>query len=941
MKKLLALIIILIAQQLFSAVSFTQEPKLQFDENTSNWKASFAVSEYTDVEVAIVNFAAGTTIRHLAAGVLGDKAPLPFSKSSLTQELIWDGKDDLKHDVANKSGLSVRVRCGMGVKLDKIIGDNPYLFKGDVNPGFLGYSVAGIAVDNDGMVYVAATANNLGSIVVRQYDRQGIYQKTVFPIPSGMAKSDASAWGMIFSSDTKYSPFVHSLHMPQLTYTAISQSSAGCMLPRVTSTGDLVFWGGPRFKGRDQNTFPAIQHMSKSSKITFNAAALPLITSQATPKYWNVSTRQFFCYADDQEKYIYVSGLRDIYDDAGFFKNGQVYKVNVATGEIVSWLTIPNMTKDSVASGGSSFAADESAIHGITRDKKGHVFVCDRYHHKVSVYDTNANLLGSKKVLYPEMVEVNDATGEFYVMMRRQGNVSVAKFSGWEASDSLVWQYSNVLTEWFGVFNASKDQGGMAVDFTTDKPLIWLAYLNVKCFRDDGASATLVRDFSINKSDKVALSNLGYERIACDPRTETVYFTDTRSVLFKIEDWLNPKIVQCSTATGPLVTSGVAISPDNYLYTDPSSLDRSTITPVQRYTLDHIHAPAPYGNGSNLVPGTDIKNRYGWGVGEKGLAVSNTGEVAYMSFPTDMQTLIKTSSGKVFTPLDNSLGGIEYDTKGNIYFGLLARNSDHIKTPGFETDEGYNTSVGSVVKMSPDSGFTMTFDRWNMAGRTVTKALKVYPYGTGGFSGYGGACVCRSPRFDVDSYDRLFIPNAVTQKIAVVDNDGNKILEFGEYGNIDSRGEGSLVPGPQIPLIWASGVSTSDDYIYISDLINARILRVQKTFVKDNMPTLSTELYAAKRMLPNKIALNSWPTPFNVKCNISVMLPSAQRATLQVYHISGKVVKTIANSIMNGGLNNFVWNGTNDNNQRVSNGVYFYKLTTDNQTVLHKVILGR
>ena len=85
---------------------------------------SFAVSGGTDVEVAVVN-AQGEVVRHLAAGVLGatSQPPAPL-KTGLAQSLEWDGKDDYGEPVA-AAGCSARVRIGMGVKLDKIVGGDP------------------------------------------------------------------------------------------------------------------------------------------------------------------------------------------------------------------------------------------------------------------------------------------------------------------------------------------------------------------------------------------------------------------------------------------------------------------------------------------------------------------------------------------------------------------------------------------------------------------------------------------------------------------------------------------------------------------------------------------------------------------------------------------------------------------------------------------------
>ncbi|KKL44662.1 hypothetical protein LCGC14_2363430, partial [marine sediment metagenome] len=124
----------------------------------------------------------------------------------------------------------------------------------------------------------------------------------------------------------------------------------------------------------------------------------------------------------------------------------------------------------------------------------------------------------------------------------------------------------------------------------------------------------------------------------------------------------------------------------------------------------------------------------------------------------------------------------------------------------------------------------------------VEGAVRAYP-GMAPFShtGFGGnsCCVCRSPRFDLDRYGRLVMPNAMTNSVTVLDNAGNKILEFGAYGNFDSRyvnpntdrGRAGkpTVATPKIPLGWPTGVGVSEGHFYVNDTYNRRAVRVDKT----------------------------------------------------------------------------------------------------------------
>ncbi len=59
---------------------------------------------------------------------------------------------------------------------------------------------------------------------------------------------------------------------------------------------------------------------------------------------------------------------------------------------------------------------------------------------------------------------------------------------------------------------------------------------------------------------------------------------------------------------------------------------------------------------------------------------------------------------------------------------------------------------------------------------------------------------------------------------------------------------------------------------------------------------------------------------------------------LNVFDMSGKLVKTLVNGNVNAGNHSVVWNRTDNSNEKVSGGVYFYKLTVGNETVTRKIV---
>lgn len=83
----------------------------------------------------------------------------------------------------------------------------------------------------------------------------------------------------------------------------------------------------------------------------------------------------------------------------------------------------------------------------------------------------------------------------------------------------------------------------------------------------------------------------------------------------------------------------------------------------------------------------------------------------------------------------------------------------------------------------------------------------------------------------------------------------------------------------------------------------------------------------------------NYPNPFNPETTISFSLSETGKVKLDIYNIRGQRVKTIVNESMSAGKHKAVWNGTDNNNRKVSSGVYFYRLTTDKQKFNNKMIL--
>jgi|LSQX01.2.fsa_nt_gb hypothetical protein len=83
----------------------------------------------------------------------------------------------------------------------------------------------------------------------------------------------------------------------------------------------------------------------------------------------------------------------------------------------------------------------------------------------------------------------------------------------------------------------------------------------------------------------------------------------------------------------------------------------------------------------------------------------------------------------------------------------------------------------------------------------------------------------------------------------------------------------------------------------------------------------------------------NYPNPFNPETTISFNMPASADSKLDVYNVRGQKVKTLFNGYAQYGKNTVVWNGDDDHGNKVSSGVYFYRLTNEFGSQTRKMML--
>ena len=105
--------------------------------------------------------------------------------------------------------------------------------------------------------------------------------------------------------------------------------------------------------------------------------------------------------------------------------------------------------------------------------------------------------------------------------------------------------------------------------------------------------------------------------------------------------------------------------------------------------------------------------------------------------------------------------------------------------------------------------------------------------------------------------------------------------------------------------------------------------------------------YSDNKLVPNennvkeyeRTEISNYPNPFNPETTIKLSIKNENLESVKIYNIKGQLVKTLWNEKTNIDELEFIWKGKDNSEKSVGSGVYFYKVKTDKEVYINKMML--
>lgn len=874
--------------------AFAQKPAVT--RKGSACVITFATTAACDATVSVLD-KDGKVVRRLASGVLGKNAPWPFMQDSLVQSLEWDGCDERGAQVPeSRKPFSVRVSLGLDAAYDTSWDTHPRL-----------QCPAAMACDAQGNLYTCDWREwTRAPINIRVFDRDGNYVRTLAPFPAtAMDETNQSLAAFTARADGQKIPV---LNRDGTIYTRVGDftperrqslqvSPDGKQLVMLTHNS---LWSGGNDQGfllimGTDGTMPAkcqtlIRHNRENWKAYLAAKSMRGIAA---------------CHQalSPDGKWLYFSS----WEEGG---EHVVYRMSMSTPDV------PEPFLGEAGKAGADDAHLNNP-YGVACDKDGNIYVSDNENCRIQVFSPEKKLLRSIPFQFPEQIAVHPRTGRIYVLrtaIRKNAGFLDVYGERVKAGHGVFALNADGSVDantppWLRGHGDGPVPGLFCLDASGAEPAVWVGDANgVRRYADKGKAFELTFDSTKRNAEDEAKGRLlgrhqSHVYLTVDPTREVLYVNGGKC-------FGDAQYSRIDVRSGAVQIRKNALMESFYSLADDTMYMRAGLNGgfIVKMSPEADGQLIPFENGTPVKWGADTKgfvylggNRPGGNrTFQDGICVAANGDMYVAATEPDASItneLAKfdvrwTWKGADFARKDYCLLEV-YDRNGTMRHACTVPGLSHIdgvrvsrsgklvlgtnlqpmagKADGLpDVPRAMAGQWGSVIQLDSSLDKFPQGRMYGIWGGGQATAACV-PYQIDGnkvgvepvrwsYAGYSvttahrADCVCANGRFNMDFYDRVWVPVQIRSSVTALDANGNVIARIGRYGNYDSRGKDSPVADPKtgqlrprraddpatlappkelsegVGLCHASFVAASDEALYIADAGNQRVIRAKFTY---------------------------------------------------------------------------------------------------------------
>jgi HEAT repeat protein len=764
--------------------------------DTGQVAIAFTLAEPTDYAVFIKN-ADGHTVRHLAARAGGPE--------NMDVRLTWDGCDDAGRPLPG-GAYRVEVALGLTPTYETHFGDRA---------NEIG-AVHGLAVGPHGRLYVMGGTRDPQFAL---FETDGQYLRTILPRPSTLPLERVKPLGEVTLDNGESFPL---MLLPQY-------GDPMRQVPVVAANGDLIFANGSMRYHAERHRFICAERMhpvwprrllrlASDGGVSGEGVLGPVLG-----KAFNKKTLYLGLSPDSET--VYVSGAQHA-----------VFKVRWGENEKPeAFIGTPGK-----AGKGAEGLNDPC---GIALDDAGNLYVADRANHRIACFDPQGKLVSELNVEWPLQVAVHPKDGTLYAVCGYR-KFKLLKFKSIQAKQPTA---ELALASSHPTVALAPSSTGTVVYVGNIRYGAAAAGMSSVVRLADAGDGFVESGVVTAGGSRIEPSLFGVDRVR-----ELVY------------DQSNKNYGRWDGRTGRYEPIPMHQHPKSSNASEMTAGADGTVAvhvPGEMGRFDHRILPVPFASSSSFI--ARLANADGVLHGRDSFVapdgtIYRIHERGGQNRPMRVSTIKSdgTPGRDSFIMLDTrSAAGIRVDRDGNVYI------LDHVKPLDQPVPEALKGKVkvvrhspfvyhyGSVLKFRPEGGFIRQLSATVPVERNLEPGRKQFTTaeGRGDFvaegvlwSWYGVSmitpaldrgryspynCVCVTPRFDIDDFARVFVPDQLRCRIVVLDTDGRFITAFGRYGNIDEV-------GPDVPLADPRTVMVSRDAAYVGDQSNHRVVKVKLDYAE-------------------------------------------------------------------------------------------------------------